>query len=63
MKNKYYRSFYFANTEGEARQAVERLNRNASPYMRRNHPAAYTPWTSLDGSQTLFCVWYNVARY
>ena len=56
---KYQLTFEFHSTEEQAAAACERLNKTATPYMRKHHPAHYTPWESLDGRESKFIVWFH----
>ena len=57
---KYQLAFEFTETEEQARAAVERHNKAATPYMRKHHPATFTPWESSSPTDTAhFVVWYN----
>lgn len=58
MKKQY--TFDFVNTEEEAQKKCEAINTRQSYYMRKKHPAHYTPWTSKDGSEHLFVVFYYI---
>lgn len=53
---RYRKTFTFANTEQEAQTLCAEFNRN--PYLRRKHPAHYTPWTSRDQTEHKFVVWH-----
>ena len=55
---KYHLTFKFCDTEGVAQALCGEINANATPYMRRKHPAHYTPWDSRDGKEHCFVVWY-----
>ena len=58
---KYRLTFDFTETEEQAKALCNRINSNYSYYMRKNHPAHYTPWTAQDGtSEKHFVVWYQV---
>jgi hypothetical protein len=58
---KYRLSFDFVETEEQAQTLCNRINANYSYYMRKNHPAHYTPWTPQDGkSNKKFVVLYQV---
>jgi hypothetical protein len=50
--------FIFLETEEEAIVACANFNHWATPYCRRKHPAHYTPWTSQDGTQHRFIVFF-----
>jgi hypothetical protein len=58
---KYHLGFTFAATEGEARRMVEQFNSEATPYMRKRHPAHFTPWQSSSQTDPAhFVVWHYV---
>ena len=56
MRKKYQYRFKFVDTEEEAKEFCEAQNRQATRYMRKNHPAHYTPWNSRD--EYKFVCWY-----
>lgn len=58
MNKKYQLWFEFRNTEKEAQTLCDLVNKNYTPYMRKNHKAHYTPWQSKDGTENLFICWY-----
>jgi len=57
---KYELRFCFVDTEEEAIQEVFKENSTGTRYKRKNRPAHYTPWSSLDGRENKFIVWYYV---
>ena len=56
MANRYRLTFTFANTEEQAKIFCDNENKNA--YIRKNHPAHYTPWSSQDETEHKFICWY-----
>ena len=58
MAKKYITTFEFFDTEEQAKEFCETKNMNSSYYVRKNHPAHYTPWSSQDGTENKFIVWY-----
>lgn len=52
---KYYLTFRIFKTEAEARAHCYYLNEQATPYMRKHHPAHYNPLNIETGE---FVVWY-----
>ena len=58
---RYRESFKFKNTEKQAIEFCDRMNKQATPYVRKHHPAHFTPWNSLDGKEHLFIAWYPVS--
>ena len=58
---KYRLTFEFAETREQAQALCEKINANHTYYMRKNHPAKFTPWKASDGdSKYNFVVWYSV---
>lgn len=54
-----YVTYDFVNTESEAMNLCEQIATTYSPYMRRTYKAPhYTTWTSLDGNEHKYVVWY-----
>ena len=58
MNTRYYLRFTFVDTASEAQHLVNVHNAYATPYIRKNRPAHYTPWESLDGKEKKFVVYY-----
>ena len=58
MSRKYRYTFDFVKTEAEAVKRCEQINKGSTYYMRKKHPAHFTPWAANDGSFTGFVVWY-----
>ena len=54
------RQFEFADSEQQAQAIRERVTKTQSRYMNKKHPAEVTPWTSQDGNEHKFVVWYHV---
>ena len=53
-------NFRFVNTEAEAVALTEQRQAQATRYMRKKHPAHFTPWESQDRSTKKFVVfWYD----
>lgn len=57
---RYRKIFEFCGTEEQAQALCANINANATRYMRKKHPAHYTPWSSQDGKEHKFVVWYYV---
>lgn len=57
MAARYGRSFRIFKTEAEAKGFCAEVNAS-NAYLRRHHPAHYTPWSSQDGQETGFVAWY-----
>lgn len=53
---RYRKTFKFCETENEAKRFCESENKNR--YIRKHHPAHYTPWSSQDGKEHKFIAWY-----
>lgn len=58
MKKQY--TFEFTKTEEQAINLCNRINKRQNYYMRKHHPAHYTPWSSQNGKEHLFVVFYYV---
>lgn len=56
MYRKYQLWFEFAESEEEAKRLCALRDSQATPYMRRKHPAHYTPWNNRE-QPGLFVVW------
>ena len=56
MAGRYKVSFKFFDTEEQAQKLCN--NENTNYYIRKKHPAYYTPWTSRDGKEHKFVAWY-----
>lgn len=56
MASRYKKSFKFFDTEEDAIEFCATENKNY--YIRKNHPAHYTPWVSKDGTENKFIAWY-----
>ena len=57
---RYQKTFKFFNTEEQAKTFCDNENSKNSYYLRKNHPATYTTWTSMDGKEHKFIVWYVI---
>ena len=58
MARRYRKTFEFCETEEEAQAFC--ATQNKSYYIRKHHPAHYTPWSSRDGKERKFVAWYYV---
>lgn len=56
MNNRYSLTFRFFDTEHQAEIFCNRENQNS--YIRKRHPAHFTPWESSDGKEKKFIAWY-----
>lgn len=52
-------SFKICDTEENAIELCASINASVSYYMRKNHPANYTPWSNSEGTEHGFIVWYR----
>ena len=57
MARRYQLTFKFFDTESEAKAFCDK--ENTIPYIRKNHPATYTNWSSTDGTEHKFVAWYH----
>ena len=55
---RYQLAFRFADCETEAAAMCAEWNRRATPYMRKKHPAHYTPWNCPE-EPGKFIVWFH----
>lgn len=53
---RYRKTFKFFDTEEEAKVFCD--GENSCSYIRKHHPAHYTPWVSQDGTERKFIAWY-----
>ena len=53
-------TFSFVDTESEAIDLVEQIKAAQSRYMNKHHEPHYTPWSSTDGKEHKFVVWYHI---
>jgi viroplasmin and RNaseH domain-containing protein len=58
MAKKYNRTYKFFDTEEQAKNFCDKENTQNSYYLRKNHPASYTAWTSMNGEEHKFIAWY-----
>ena len=58
MYRAYRLTFDFVETEEQAQALCDSINARQTRYMRKKHPAHYTPWDSQDGEH-IFIVWYR----
>ena len=56
MARRYRLTFEFVDTKEQAEEFCNNENKNR--YIREHHKAHYTPWTSQDGSEHKYIVWY-----
>ena len=55
---RYQLLFEFTETEEQARNLVDKRNRESTPYMRKHRPAHFTPWESSSPTDPAhFIVW------
>ncbi|QJI52321.1 hypothetical protein [Psychrobacillus phage Perkons] len=53
---RYKKDFKFFDTEHQAKTFCD--NENLNRYIRINHTATYTNWTSEDGKEKQYLAWY-----
>ena len=58
MANRYRWTFKFFDTEEQAELFCNNENENANSYVRKNHKAHHTPWSSQDGTENKYIAWY-----
>lgn len=56
MARRYRSTFQFFDTEEQAERFCN--NENLNSYIRKNHTAHYTRWSSQDGKENKFVAWY-----
>lgn len=54
------KTFKFVDTEQEAIELCKLIQHNQNSYRKMYHKPSYTPWTSQDGREHKFVVWYTV---
>ena len=52
-------TFQFVDTEEQAKDLVNSIQANQNAYRKKHHKPSYTPWTSTDGKEHKFVVWYH----
>ncbi len=57
---RYRETFEIVKSEEEAKNMCDRQNSVGNAYKRKRYHAHYTPWSSRDGSEVGFVVWYYV---
>lgn len=56
MAKRYRMTFEFFDTKEQAEKFCDEENKDY--YIRKHHPAHYTPWSSSDGTEHKFLAWY-----
>lgn len=57
---RYRLTFKFTETKEQAQAICDKINAGYTYYMRKKHPAHFTPWKASDGdSKYNFVVLYN----
>lgn len=56
MAARYKTTFKFFDKEEQAQAFCDSINKNN--YIRKRHPAYCAPWSSQDGTEHKFVVWY-----
>lgn len=58
---RYRVTFKFTETKEQAQEFCDKINAGYTYYMRKNHPAHFTPWKDAEGKSSYnFVVWYSV---
>lgn len=52
-------TFQLLPTEEKAKQFVEITKRVSTPYCNKKYPPHYSEWTSSNGKEHAFIVWYR----
>lgn len=55
---RYQYTFSFVDTEDQAKALCNEILQNATDYVRRNKKPHYSAWTSHNGKEHKFVVWY-----
>lgn len=56
MANRYRKTFKFFDTEEQSKIFCN--NENVNTYIRKNHKAYYTNWSSQDSKENKYIAWY-----
>ena len=59
---RYYKTFMFVDNECQAKDMCERLVATSNDYVKTHKRPYYTPWTSSNGEEKKFVVWYHYKR-
>jgi hypothetical protein len=59
---KTYTTFEFKDTEEEAKELCSWIRKHQSAYMNKHHAPRYTDWTSENGKEYKFVVWYEYRK-
>ena len=54
------KTFEFVDSELEAKNLCACIQRNQNSYRKQFHKPHYTPWSSSDGKEHKYVVWYAV---
>ena len=54
------KTFEFVDTEDEALEMCKSIQKCQNSYRKRWYKPIYTPWTSSDGKEHKFVVWYSI---
>lgn len=60
MSKKLFHTFEFVNTEEQAKELCASIQANQNNYRKIHHKPYYHPWTSQDGKEHKFLVWYVI---
>lgn len=58
MRKQYRYTFQFVRSEQEARQICAQINKGLTYYMRKHHPAHYTPYNCKDSEYSFVVLYY-----
>ena len=56
---KYYLSFKFCDTEGDAQTMINSYNAYATRWQKKRYPGHVTEWKSEDGMEHKWIAWYS----
>lgn len=60
MAKRYRKTFEFCDTQEQAQAFCDRINASYSSYARKHYKAFFTPWSSSNGQEHKFIVWYSI---
>lgn len=55
-------TFEFVDTEDEAKDMCKKIQKYQNSYRKQFYKPSYTPWTSSDGKEHKYVVWYHVQK-
>ena len=59
---RYYKTFMFVDNECQAKDMCDYFLKTSTHYIKTHKKPHYTPWTSRDGKEKAFVVWYYYQR-